>query len=588
MRLVRNPLSSTGLLLLSVLVATQARAVQFNLNDDWAAGIDTTLSYGANYRVEGQDKKLIAKANGGKGSNASLLNSDDGNLNFKKGELFSEVVKVVSEMDLSYKDQYGVFLRGRAFYDFELNDDERRHRELNDRAKDEVGKGVELLDAFVYGSWKVNERTLNARLGRQVINWGEGLFYQNGIAATNPVDINALRAPGSEIKEAFLPTLMGYFSYELTDGVSVEAYWQPNSSWEDSKVDPCGTYYSTLDVIGKGCNYLAVSDLQQSVTALLGNAQAFDNPEAAQSFANGIPTAGMLGLVRNYLPTTFIPRSKDLEPHSDQWGVALRWYVPELNDTEFGLYYLRYNMQVPMLGLTVGQPMGPLPGVGYLPVANTSSYYAEYLEGRDLYGLSFNTTIGGDTIFNGLSLAGELSYRPDTPIALGLGEYAGTALLGALQGIPVGTRLDGYREKDMFQASLAGIYSFNNLLGSDTATWMTEIVASRVQGLESDIDYYEATSSAYGAQTLLSLTYTNIFNLFNLVPSVGYQYSINGVAPQLTNSLDEEAQSYSIGLDAIYQESLTVGAKYVGYSGGGLSNKRTDRDFVSLSVKYSF
>jgi hypothetical protein len=574
--------------MLSVLAASQARAVQFNLNDDWSAGIDTTLSYGASYRVEGQDKKLIAKANGGGGNNSALINSDDGNLNFKKGELFSEVVKVVSEMDLNYQERYGLFVRGRAFHDFELNDDGRRHRELSDDAKDEVGQGAELLDAFVYGSWEIDERALNVRLGRQVINWGEGLFYQNGIAATNPVDITALRAPGSEVKEAFMPTLMGYVSYELRDNLSIEGYWQPSSAWEESKVDPCGTYYSTLDVIGEGCDYLSVAALQEAATGLLGTKRAFDNPADAQAFANGIPPIGMLGVVRNYLPTTFIPRGRDIEPHSDQWGVALRWFAPELNDTEFGLYHLRYNMQVPMLGLTVGRPMGPLPGVGFLPVANTSEYYAEYLEDRSLYGVSFNTTIGGDSIFNGLSLAGELSYRPDTPIALGLGEYANTALLGNLQGIPVGTRIDGYREKDMYQASLVGIYNFNGLLGSDSASLMTEIVASRVQDLESDIDYYEATNSAYGAQTLLSLTYPNVFNLFNLVPSVGYQYSINGVAPQLTNGLDEEAQSYSIGVDAIYQESLTVGAKFVGYSGGGLSNKRTDRDFVSLSVKYSF
>ncbi|MGL4315556.1 MAG: DUF1302 family protein, partial [Pseudomonas sp.] len=209
------------------------------------------------------------------------------------------------------------------------------------------------------------------------------------------------------------------------------------------------------------------------------------------------------------------------------------------------------------------------------------------LEKRDLFGISFNTSVGGESIFNGLSLAGELSYRPDTPIALGLNEYLPIALLNP-DNLPVGTHLDGYREKDMFQASLAAIYNFNGFLGSDSATLFSELVASRVQGLESDVDYYEATSSAYGAQASMSLTYSNVLNLFNLVPNVSYQYSINGVAPQLTNGLDEEAQSYSVGLDAIYKESLTVGTKYVGYSGGGLSNKRSDRDYLSFNVKYSF
>jgi hypothetical protein len=579
-------LAVAGLALLGALPLGVAQAFQVR-SGDWTTSLDTTVSYGVSYRMEGQDDKLIARANGGSGSNAGLINSDDGNLNFRKGDLFSEMAKVVSEMDLRYQDRHGVFIRGRAFYDFELEDDSRRHREISDGGLDEAGSSIDLLDAFVYGSWTVNERDLNARLGRQVINWGEGLFYQNGIGATNPVDINALRAPGSEIKEAYMPTFMIYGSYELRDNLTVEGYWQPGKAWEASKIDPCGTYFSTLDPLGEDCKYLSASPLQEQATGLAGAAMAFDSPAAAQAWADSLPPGLVNDLLRSYIPTTFIPRAKDIDgDDSAQYGLALRWYVPELNDTELGFYYLRYNMQVPMIGLTVGQSL-TLPVVGALPDASSSRYYAEYLEKRDLFGISFNTSIGGDSIFNGLSLAGELSYRPDTPIALGLNEYLPTALLNP-DGLPVGTRLDGYREKDMFQASLAAIYNFNGLLGSDSAVLFSELVASRVQGLESDVDYYEATSSAYGAQASLQLTYSNVFNLVNLVPSVSYQYSINGVAPQLTNGLDEEAQSWSLGLDAIYQESLTVGAKYVGYSGGGISNKRTDRDYLTFNVKYSF
>ncbi|WP_435634763.1 DUF1302 domain-containing protein [Pseudomonas solani] len=577
-------LAAAGLALLGALPLGGAQAFQVRSGDgDWTTSLDTTLSYGLSYRVEGQDSKLIARANGGTGDNAGLINSDDGDLNFRRGDLFSEVVKAVSELDLRYQDRFGVFVRGRAFYDFELKDDERRHRQISHAGLDEAGSSADLLDAFVYGSWTVNDRALNARLGRQVINWGEGLFYQNGIGATNPVDINALRAPGSEVKEAYMPTFMAYASFELRDNLSVEGYWQPGKAWEASKIDPCGTYYSTLDVIGEGCNYLSVSPLQEAVAG----GRAFDNPAMAQAYADALAPGGLNNLLKAYLPTTFIPRAQDIDADgAAQYGLALRWYVPELNDTELGFYYLRYNMQVPMLGLTVGRQV-TLPVVGTVPDASSSRYYAEYLEKRDLFGISFNTSIGGDSIFNGLSLAGELSYRPDTPIALGLNEYLPYALFNP-NGLPVGTHLDGYREKDMYQASLAAIYNFTGVLGADSATLFTELVASRVQDLESDVDYYEATSTATGAQASLQLTYTNVLNLVNLVPSFGYQYSINGVAPQLTNGLDEEAQSWSAGIDAIYKESLTVGTRYVGYSGGGVSNKRSDRDFVSFNIKYSF
>jgi hypothetical protein len=568
---------------LTLLAAGPASAFQTR-SGDWALSLDTTLSYGLNYRMESQDRRLIARANGGKGDNSALINSDDGNLNFKKGELFSEVAKVVTEMDLNFRDDYGVFLRARGFYDFELKDDDRRHREISNKGLDDAGSSIDLLDAFVYGSWKVADRALNLRLGRQVINWGEGLFYQNGIGATNPVDLNALRAPGSELKEAYMPTLMGYASYELSDSFSIEGYWQPGSAWEETKIDPCGSYFSTLDVLGSGCDYLMVPPLQEALTGGV----AFDSPEQAQAFADSLGPGFVNGLLRGYLPTTYIPRGQDIEADgAPQYGVALRWLVPELNDSELGFYYLRYNMNLPMIGLTVGQPV-VLPIVGALPQGNTSSYYAEYLEKRHLYGLSFNTSVTGDNFLNGLSVAGELSYRPNAPIALGLGEYLPSALLGTAMGIPAGTRLDGFKEKPMWQASLVGIYSFNNLLRADTATLFTEVVGSRVQGLESDIDYYGATSSAWGAQSSLSLTYSNVFNLINLVPSVSYQYGINGVAPQLTNGLLEERKSYSVGVDAIYQEALTFGVKYVGYSGGDLANKLSDRDYLGFNIKYSF
>src|SRR5690606_27177724 len=185
----------------------------------------------------------------------------------------------------------------------------------------------------------------------------------------------------------------------------------------------------TLDPLGEGCDYLSVAPLQEQATGLAGAAMAFDNPALAQAWAEGLPPGLVNDLLRSYIPTTFMPRAQDIDgDDSPQYGLALRWYVPELNDTELGFYSLRYNMQVPMIGLTVGQPV-ILPVVGALPDASSSRYYAEYLEQRDLFGISFNTSIGGDSIFNGLSLAGELSYRPDTPIALGLNEYLPTALL---------------------------------------------------------------------------------------------------------------------------------------------------------------
>jgi len=117
-----------------------------------------------------------------------------------------------------YKN-YGAFFRGTYFHDFVLNNkDTSTTSGFNDAAKDRVDNNITLLDAFVYGSFhSFGERNLNVRLGQQVVSWGESTFLQNGINIINPVDVSKLRIPGSELKEALLPTPMVWASQDLSD-----------------------------------------------------------------------------------------------------------------------------------------------------------------------------------------------------------------------------------------------------------------------------------------------------------------------------------------------------------------------------------
>ena len=96
--------------LLPLLIAGSAQAVEFSLMDNQLSGsIDTTLSYGAMWRVQGRDK-----------DNISDINADDGNRNFDTG-LVSEVYKATSDLSLKY-DNYGAFVRGTAYYDTQIMD----------------------------------------------------------------------------------------------------------------------------------------------------------------------------------------------------------------------------------------------------------------------------------------------------------------------------------------------------------------------------------------------------------------------------------------------------------------------------------
>ena len=118
----RRILAAAFAAMLAAGFAGQAGAVPFESESgDWRGSWDTTLSYGAQFRVQGRDCRLIANANGGCGRSANI---DDGNLNYDTG-LYSNVVQATSEIQLTYKDDYGIFVRGTGFYDFEADQTER-------------------------------------------------------------------------------------------------------------------------------------------------------------------------------------------------------------------------------------------------------------------------------------------------------------------------------------------------------------------------------------------------------------------------------------------------------------------------------
>ncbi|WP_165679117.1 DUF1302 domain-containing protein, partial [Metapseudomonas otitidis] len=228
--------------LLPLMCAVQAQAVEFSFADDEISGsIDTTVSYGQLWRVQGQDKTN------------NDINTNDGNRNFDTG-LVSEVYKITSDLEATYKN-YGVFVRGTAFYDTQIMDKRNDYYDNNNprqpsqnypndssftrETRHKAGRDAQILDAYVYGNWDVADMPLTARFGKQVFNWGEGIFYRGGINTTNPLNAAQFRLPGSELKEVLVPVEALSFSIGLTDNLSMETFYQFN--WKESAIDPAGT-----------------------------------------------------------------------------------------------------------------------------------------------------------------------------------------------------------------------------------------------------------------------------------------------------------------------------------------------------------
>jgi hypothetical protein len=89
-----------------------AQAFQFDVTDEVKGSVDTTLTYGALWRVTAQDKNLLAPANGGVRNSA---NYDNGNANYERGDLVSSLFKMTNDVSLDYKN-FGAFLRVLSFY----------------------------------------------------------------------------------------------------------------------------------------------------------------------------------------------------------------------------------------------------------------------------------------------------------------------------------------------------------------------------------------------------------------------------------------------------------------------------------------
>lgn len=100
----------------SVVVATSLMTAGYSLaapidvgNPDINLRWDNTVKYSAGMRVGGQDDKLSQNAPppAGGGAGPAALNGNDGDLNFKRGSLTSNRFDLLSEMDVTYRNDFG-------------------------------------------------------------------------------------------------------------------------------------------------------------------------------------------------------------------------------------------------------------------------------------------------------------------------------------------------------------------------------------------------------------------------------------------------------------------------------------------------
>ena len=347
---VRAPgrLAVCALALGGLLHGLPVQAIEFG-EGEFQGSLDTTISHGMTFRVGKRDPRLAAGAN-----------DNDGNLNYDRG-LVSNTSKFTTDLDIGTGD-FGAFVRATGFIDFENQNGTRERTPLSEAAKDRVGRNLELLDAYVTRTFDVGDAIVDARLGRHVLNWGESTFIPNGINAINPFDVSKLRLPGSELREALLPVGLASISVAPTDVLSVEGFYQ--IEWEETEIDPVGSYFSVTDYAGPGARKAVISSVMEGLLP--------HNPlQRDQGFTFGPLTQAINADLQGYKVTTpqgtfpapqplqlvfdsdfaSVERGADRTPDdSGQWGLAMRYLAEDLNDTELGFYFMSYHSRLPTIG----------------------------------------------------------------------------------------------------------------------------------------------------------------------------------------------------------------------------------------------
>jgi hypothetical protein len=583
---------SPGRLALAVslaLSAVPAHAFTFEGESGAVKGsFDTTLSIGASWRMQDRDPALIGITNGG---TARDVNSDDGNLNYNEGGIVYSALKATHDFDLTYRN-YGMFLRGTYFFD-PVNDTKNF---LGPVARDRMVSEADLLDAYVRGAFDVGGHNLNVRLGSQVVSWGESTFILNSINVINPVDVTKLRVPGAELKEGLTPSNMAWASQEVNEHVTIEGFVLAN--WNKTRIDPRGSFFSTTD---------ALSDDGDRI--YIGSGRRRDQHQ----------TPGTFGAVAD--AAVWAPRSADRNPSdSGQFGLALRWFAPELDNTEFGFYAMRYHSRTPFLSAIRGAAttqtavaltgsdagcatsqlvnfnvllgINPL-GQGLCTGATQATYFADYPENIRLYGTSFSAQGAG-----GIAWQGEWSYRPNQPVQLATTEVilAAGGLANNITGgnvpaasVTPGTEITGYRRVKMHQLQFTGTKAFGPMMAAEQLVLVGEAgfthqdlpkdqlfagpgvylpavgssTATTSGSTQPNMEGY-ATRSSWGYRLVGRLDYPNAIGAVTVSPRLAYAHDVDGVS----STFNEDTKAGTLGFGFNYRQNLQADIAYTWFWGG--------------------
>lgn len=539
---------------MSILAPNAVMALDFETgNEEVKIRWDNTVKGSAIYRLNDASAALVNSFSAPGVPQA--LNFNAGDDNFRNKGLVSKRVDLLSELDVVYQKNIGFRLSGAAWYDdaysgktsaMDTFNGQTPTNEFPESTRALAGGKAELLDAFVFGTWRLgDEQKVTARLGRHALQYGESVFFgDNGIArAQGPVDVlKLLSSPNAQFKEIIRPVPQVSAQLQLSSNLSIGGYYQ--FGWEADRMPPAGSYFSTANNIW-------------------GSSQ----PEFV-----GIPGGPMAG---NYVA---MPVADQQPGDSGQFGMQLKW---RLDETDIGFYAARYHDKT-------GQAFTNLIN----PETGAAQWFFVFPKDISAVGFSATQTVGST------NLALEVSTRSNQPLVNSNAVYA-----AQFQSQPeLATGQTGH-------VNLSWLTTLQpNFLARETS-FIGEVAWNRVLSINDPGNLLDPgrTRDASALQFIFTPTYRQVVPGLDLSVPIGVRYALSGRSSVTGNGWGPQGTgSASLGLEGnyegVWQFTLTYNkflgeaTPFVNYAGAtptsappyNAGNTLADRDSVSISLRRTF
>ncbi len=575
-------------------------AGNIGLGNDFEAEYKLTIGYAALMRLKDPSGNLT---NGPVSATTKLpatINYDDGDRNFKANSLINNRITGLAEL-IIHGPNYGLALSGDGFYDqvYHHPNDNNSPATVNKTgpynrftpgARYYDGQRLRLLDAYVFGNWQLGpHQDIDLRIGKQVVGWGEALFFSGLATAMSPADASKAFIPGIETKDLLLPSNQVALKLGVTDDLTVLGYYK--LQYKPTELNPAGDYFSTADVVGPGSEFIYLT--QNPFYGLTVLPPPLNIP---------------LGQIVPGTPQFWTAsRGPDLKPSSfGQYGIGLKYQLTQT--TGLGAYYLRYTDTAPITRLNPGYqvllaPLSTLPQplLGILqaveggilgplgvqvplvtqPLTSRAigvqvpvSYNLAYQDGIHMAALSFSSQLFG------VSVAGEADYRDG--IDLLVNPAAPTATRGKTMQFDL-SAIEALGHGPLWDSiQLIGEAQYIHINSATPVGGVSQLTNGTGPG----------TKNAWAYSTEVMFGWNNVFPGWDIVVPITFQAIAKGSPPPGTFGAlyGEGDQRDSVGITFSYLQRLSLGLTYSGFLGTPTVEQHpyADRDYLAATAKYQF